>query len=161
MPHSEKHLQSSLCAVMSQSQVARAPHPVLAVDGISLERWLHGALPESWLLGLVPAQGWLIDDEEFRWAWQRISSVEPGTSTIVPVLVCGDDVDLSCSVVVVEQEALDEKIIWRRFGHSRSGGKEAGITTQWFSNLPALDFKRQEFESALNTFRTLANSEWK
>ena len=53
MPHSEKHLQSSLCAVMSQSQVARAPHPVLAVDGISLERWLHGALPESWLLGLL------------------------------------------------------------------------------------------------------------
>ena len=152
---------SSIDAVMFQSQCASAPHPVFAVDGTSLEIWLHSVLREPWFLGLVPAQGWLIDDEEFRWAWQRLSSTEQGTSTIVPVLVCADDVDLSCSVVVVEQEVKAAKIVWQRFGHSRSGGKEAGITTAWFPGLPILEFDRLEFENALNTFKALSNSDWK
>ena len=152
---------SSIEAVMYQSQCASAPHPVFAVNGASLEVWLNGVLQQPEFLGLVPAQGWLIDDEEFGWAWQSISSVEPGTSTIVPVLVCGDDVDLSCSVVVVEQEIEAETVTWRRFGYSRSGGKESGITTQWFPGIPSLAFNRHEFQNALNTFRALSGSEWK
>ena len=40
----------------------------------------------------------------------------------------------------------------RRRAHSRSGGKESGITTQWFPGIPSLAFNRHELQNALNTF---------
>ena len=146
---------------MFRSQVAKAPHPVFAVDGQSLEIWLNEVYPQAEPLGLVPAQGWLINDDEFQWAWERISSIDPETSTIVPVLVCGDDVDLSCTVIVVEQESTERSVIWRRIGHSKSTGREAGIVTQWFREVESLEFERNEFIQALKDFKSLADNEWK
>jgi len=152
---------STIEAAMFQSQHARAPHPVFSVNGQSLDVWLNDVHPQADVLGLVPAQGWLIDDEEFKCAWERISSVEPGTSTIVPVLVCSDDVDLTCTVVVVEQKANAETVAWLRFGFSRSAGIGVGTTTQWLTGCAPLEFDRGEFERALTAFKSLANSDWK
>ena len=151
----------TITAVMFQSCAASAPHPVLAIDGISLEVWLGSVRPEANSLGLVPAQGWLIDDDEFRCAWDRIESLEAGVSTVVPVLVCGDDVDLSCTVVVVEQVVSQESVTWQRFGFSRTAGRETGISTEWFFGVSPVTFSREEFSSALTAFKSLANTAWK
>jgi hypothetical protein len=145
-----------ITAIMFQSQNAKAQHPVFAIDGIPISVWLSGFEAAEVHLGSVPAQGWLIDDQEFKWAWERIESVDVGVSTIVPLLVCSDHADLTCSVVVVEQFASSGTITWQRFGRSRTAGFQTGIYTEWLSEIPAQVFPREEFLSALLSFKFLA-----
>lgn len=42
--------------------------------------------------------------------------VERKISCNFPLLVCGDDLDFSCTVVVVKTEWLEDKVIWTKFG---------------------------------------------
>lgn len=162
---------SSVSSLMIRSKVATAPHPVFAIDGISLEVWLGDRyLPDALgnrgylgddFLGLVPAQGWLIDDDEQKLAWDRIESVDAGVSTVIPLLVCGDDVDLKCTVIVAEQVASEEDVTWQRFGFSRTAGRETGISTAWIREIPPVTFSRAEFLAALATFKSLSSTSWK
>lgn len=66
-------------ATMHQSKHATAPHPVFTLDPIPLDNWIKGIAYDSAgndvTEALVPAQGWLIDDDHLRYAWQVL---EPG-----------------------------------------------------------------------------------
>lgn len=42
--------------------------------------------------------------------------VERKVSCNFPLLVCGDDLDLSCTVVVVKVEWLENSVMWSKFG---------------------------------------------
>jgi hypothetical protein len=61
---------NTITADMHQSHCARAPHPVLFIDGTPLERWVTGVIftrdGADSSDGLVPAQGWLLDEQELR-----------------------------------------------------------------------------------------------
>ena len=159
LPHPTK---CRITAEMFKSKHAHAPHPVFAIDGTSLDLWLSERLPDDWISDLVPAQGWLIDDADFALAWRRIERIEEDCSTIVPVLVCSDDVDLSCSVIVVEQVGAINEIIWRRFGRpDESRGDQCGATVKWFEDCPSCEFDRSEFVAALAEFKRMMSDEWK
>jgi hypothetical protein len=47
---------------------------------------------------------------------RRFAPGEDGTSTLVPLLVCSDDMDFDCKVFMVEQVFADGVITWERFG---------------------------------------------
>ena len=158
-PQATKH---HISAEMYKSEDAQFEHPVFAIDGLSLDQWLGQRVAADWIFDLVPAQGWLIKDEEFALAWRRIERVEDGCSTIVPILVCPDDVDLSCSVIVVEQVSAGDEIIWCRFGQpDESRGDQCGATVKWFDDSPSCAFGRSKFEVALAEFKRLMGDEWK
>lgn len=147
-------------AALHQSKHASTPHPTFTVDGAPLNVWLHQVAPEHDVLGLVPAQGWLINDDEFELAWRRLTPAEPNSATIVPILICSDDIDLACSVVVVEQYVQGTHIVWARFGYSLSGGIETGVSVRWFANIPPLEFELEAFHRALSRFKHLAKHDW-
>jgi hypothetical protein len=96
---------NSISATMYRSKFARAAHPVLTVDSIALGSWIKGVIYDGTGVdttdGLVPAQGWLTDENHSRHAWQILEPAAEDCSTIVPLLVCADDLDLSCTVAVV------------------------------------------------------------
>jgi len=155
-------IKHRISAEMFKSRHATAPHPVFAIDGVSLDLWLSERVPGDWISGLVPAQGWLIDDADFALAWRKIERVDDGCSTIVPILICPDDVDLNCSVVVVEQIGSGSEIIWRRFGRpSDSRGDQCGTTVMWFETYPTCAFDLTEFQTTLADFKRLMGNEWK
>ncbi|MFX9532959.1 hypothetical protein ABTO68_20405, partial [Acinetobacter baumannii] len=70
---------------------------------------------------LVPAQGWLYDyDSELALsnAWKLLKPEvykNGAVSTVVPILICSDDLDLACSVIMVEQVVSADQVIWARF----------------------------------------------
>jgi hypothetical protein len=151
-----------ISAAMFQTQYARTPHPVLTIGGESLDIWLDRMNPDKEVKDLVPAQGWLINDDDLALAWRRITRDDSDSSTIVPVLICSDDVDFSCSVVVVEQRCTSDKIIWQRFGYDYSVlGDQVGATVKWFESPSAIEFDRDMFLSALAELRRLIDHEWK
>ena len=86
---------------------------------------------------------------------RRFTPGEDGSSTIVPLLVCSDDMDLNCTVLVAEQLVQGGTISWLRFGWSISGGLEVGAQTRWISGTPPVEFALDDFNLALEDFATM------
>lgn len=130
----------------------------LTIDGQGIEKWLsaHLGFERLELLGL--SLMWLLDEEEDRLANQRIVPHEDGTSTIVPLLVCSDDMDFDCTVLVVEQVIKGNTVQWERFGWSLSPGMEVGISTRWEFEAQPVRFDLDEFRAALEKFAELAKT---
>jgi hypothetical protein len=94
-------------------------------------------------------------------AWQRIKPSDVGLTTIVPLLMCPDDVDFSCSVIVVEQSVTAELIAWERFGFAMDQPHDqVGATVKWFQASCKAEFSKLEFVSALASFQKLYDEEW-
>ncbi|QNM94761.1 hypothetical protein [Chitinimonas koreensis] len=150
-----------IAARMHRSTYATTPHPVLAIDGTPLDVWLQSQTGEADILGLVPAQGWLVDETELALAWRRIEPGQEGCSTIVPLLICPDDADFSCTTVVVEQELRSDEVVWHRFGYAADLPRDqVGATVRWFRHDSALRFPRAEFTTALAELKRLTQEVW-
>ena len=88
------------------------PFSSLTIDGIPLNIWINKNNIIEEANTLVPAQGWLYDFENelsLSNAWKLLkpeASEYGAVSTVVPILICPDDLDLVCSVIMVEQVIL-------------------------------------------------------
>lgn len=77
------------------------------------------------LLGLLPAWG-----GELEWPWENDfiwELVDSREELNVPVLVCEDDCDLSCIVILVHIRKTEDRIYWDRIGsldHSNGNNRE-------------------------------------
>jgi hypothetical protein len=148
-------MHHSISAARHQAKFARNACAWLLVDGIGIEQWLaeHLNYEEAAMLGLSLI--WLLDEEDGALASRRWTPGEDGTSTLVPLLVCSDDMDFDCTVLVVEQIVADGVITWERFGMSVSGGHEVGIQTRWMPDCQPVSFAAADFQQALEDFATI------
>ncbi|WP_406821390.1 hypothetical protein ACJA3S_07810 [Pseudomonas sp. KnCO4] len=146
---------SNLLSITShKSKYSLGFYPTFAVDGVPLEVWLpqHNREAE---LHLVSAHSGLSDDDDTYLVWDRTYSTAPGWETLVPLLVCSDDLDLTCTVIVAEQHADEHHVQWRRFGLLRDLITLQCPAVDWYDSIPSLTFERSRFESVLDAFRKL------
>lgn len=143
-----------ISTINHQPGFAKAPCTWIAMNGTPIDKWCAEAFayPDAITLGL--AQMWLVDEDEDRLAYSRLTPGEENSSTIVPNLVCSDDVDLSCTVIVVEQLISNQTVQWLRWGFSASWGMAVGISTKWErpQKTPLAIFEREEFEACVRSF---------
>lgn len=164
---------NSISAEMYQSNsTLYKPYPSFLVDREPLDLWLSQRLSKIDIHGenyflevdietLVPAQGWLIDNDEMETAWDRITPSDVGLTTIVPLLICDGDVDFSCIVLVVEQEVSDEFIDWCRVGFSMDFERDrVGGRVKWLDTPCKAKFQKTEYIDALDRFKKLCDTEW-
>lgn len=146
-----------ISAVKHQAGFSKSPCAWIAINGTPIEKWCAEIFnyPDAISLGL--AQIWLLDEEEDKIAWSRITPGEDESSTIVPILVCSDDMDFDCIVLVVEQLVSKNMIQWLRWGFSTSSGVEVGISTKWQTSVksPLATFHRNEFDECLKNFKQI------
>lgn len=150
-----------IAAIKYQANFSNSSCAWMAVNGTPIEKWCAETFnyPDANTLGL--AQIWLLDDEEDKLAWARITPGEDESSTIVPILVCSDDMDFDCTVLVVEQLIAKDTVQWLRWGFSVSGGLEVGVSTKWQASAksPLAIFDHSEFDDCLRNFKLImANS---
>ena len=102
----------------------------LIIDGIPIVSYLEQHKPVSLsmfhsLLGLLPAwSGKLIWQWENDFIWEMVNSLE---ELNVPILVCEDDCDLSCIVIVAHIHKDKNTVYWDKIGllnHSNINRKE-------------------------------------
>ena len=142
-------------AVVCQSKYAKAPHLMIAVDGIPWDIWLSSAVQNDDYLGLVPAISSLDNNDERSIAWKRIYPPATGKH-IAPILICPDDLDFSCTVVVAEISRQPGVVIWHRSGLDRTQTNHAndiGTNVQWFPEVGLLQFTEQEYTNCLEQFK--------
>lgn len=137
---------------------ARSACAWLMIDGIGIEQWLSTHLEWSDVARLGLSLIWLIDEDEDALANRRIIPAEDGSSTIVPLLVCSDDMNFDCIVLVAEQVIEGDTVHWRRFGCSISDKLEVGISTKWIAESKPISFALEDFQNALEQFTQLSKT---
>lgn len=108
-------------------------------------------------VGLVPTLlDWMTDEKERKVTWDRILPDE-GKKAIAPILMCPDDCDLVCTVVVAEVETRGNAVIWRRIGldYGDKFGKpeKVGKEVEWLE-LPEFRFQLADYKKAINQFKS-------
>lgn len=142
-----------------QLRTANKPHPMIFVNGRSLSEYLSELFDDEWISGLGPAITWLWEEDEVLATINRFTCEEVG-STTVPLLICGDDCDLSCTVIMVEVEITEDSVKWCRFGYDRTKSNnpnEIGTTIGWLQPEVSFEFNKEEYFSTRDELVSMAN----
>ena len=139
-----------------------AEHPAIIVDGLTLDLVLHAAsatrtdTAAPGYEGLVPAMFALIDSKEHLWATSVSLNFSLGRR-LVPLLVCPDCCDTSCSVVLADTVFNEAETEWQRIGTLRAvtGLSASYDDVAWLENLAPFRFDRASYVRA---FQSLAGS---
>ena len=130
------------------SKFVSEPHLSMAIDGVPLDQAL-GAEAEGLVSALL---GWFHDPADCEVPWERILP-EAGCTGYAPLLICPDDLDLKCNVVIVEVVAEEEVIRWNKLGFDMTPLGAVGAIVRWDPGWGPYTFRRDEYEACLSAFR--------
>jgi len=135
------------------SRYIKDPHPTILIDGLALDCFLNNFYPGDYILGLIPTiVDWISLDEESKLVEQIFDRTD--TKKILPILMCPDDCDLSCTVIVAEVETTSDYVIWNRIGVDKNNPKdlleknrflESGV--EWIEKVPFFIFNKEDYQS--------------
>jgi hypothetical protein len=131
----------------------------IVIDGKLLGDLLHESYPDANLSGLVPTLlSWLDNEQERRVTWERIIP-EVNQNKISPVLMCGEDLDFWCTIVVADSFATSNIITWARIGIDDTDDRglhpdHLGQRVNWLAHTGPYIFDRQEFVDCIEQFRS-------
>ncbi|MCZ8517487.1 hypothetical protein O9H85_35145 [Paenibacillus filicis] len=142
--------------VSMKSAYSDVEHHTIIIDGISLDLVIHRQYPSDNLLGMIPTIiDWVDDPKEKEFLKKRFNS--EGKEVVLPVLMCPDDCDLLCTVIVANVVKADGFIIWERIGIDMSyeefkllGCDGIGSTVDWLEKIPAMIFEETQYSSQLS-----------
>ena len=133
-------------------------HLHIFIDGIRFDKWLTNKTGNNWIIGLIPSWlGWFLFPQEAERVWEKTKLCEKEITNL-PVLICPDDLDLECDVIVCEVKYSDKSVHWLRIGKDASEYApfcaNVGKDVKWFQNVPELEFSRAQYETCIDTFKT-------
>ncbi|WP_400191565.1 hypothetical protein [Hymenobacter sp. B81] len=126
------------------------------IDGVWLDRKLDEQYPNQMYRGLIPTLvPWLDREDEKEVVWRRIIPGE-GETKICPILMCPEDNDFSCTLIVAEIKNCGDTIQWQRVGLDKTSEWEAekvGTIVEWFDKINNLVFSKNEYLLMINNFK--------
>jgi hypothetical protein len=120
-----------------------------------LDRWLDEVYPDNLYAGLIPALHLMYSYKDSEVVWSRIIP-EQNKTTICPVLMCPDDCDFSCTIIVAEIKRLDYLVEWNRLGINMTRDADSnavGNLVEWLPEFPSLIFSYDEYSKTIEIFR--------
>ncbi|WP_196889817.1 hypothetical protein [Aureivirga sp. CE67] len=143
------------------NQFSKEYYYELEVDGKLLEDFINEQNPEI-KKGLVPTLlNWLSDESERKVVWKRVLP-KIGEKEKLPILMCSEDIDFWCTLIIVEVETDENYIYWNRFGLEDSdttNPEEIAENVNWFENVNKMKFRRENYLKVLNEFKLRLNEE--
>src|SRR5690606_31609461 len=106
---------NEICVNVQYTNYLKVDHPIISIDGIPLDLYLHNLYPDNLFLGLIPTiTDWVTNQEDAEITLSRFYSKEE--ISILPILMCPDDCDFACTIIVAEVVKNENQVIWRRIG---------------------------------------------
>ncbi|MCC6369716.1 MAG: hypothetical protein IT236_01795 [Bacteroidia bacterium] len=131
-------------------------HINFKIDDIWLDQELDTHFTNSAYHGLIPTLSfWLETEEEKQIVWNRILP-DVGETLICPVLMCPDDCDFSCTLIVAEIVNTGEQILWTRLGLNRTedaAPDKVATKVEWFKGYKSFKFEMENYLQMLNDFK--------
>lgn len=130
------------------------------IDGFWLDEKLGELYPDCMYKGLIPTLvDWMERKDEKEVVWKRIFPNKNETS-ICPILMCPDDNDFSCTIIVAEITNHGDFVKWNRLGLDITKEWEAekiGSKVEWFDKINELSFEISEYLKMLENFKERMN----
>ncbi|WP_019639177.1 hypothetical protein [Paenibacillus fonticola] len=147
---------NELSVEMQRSKYVDLEHPVILIDGTPLDLYLNNLYPDNLYLGLIPTiTDWIGLKEETELVLDRFYSDHE--KVILPILMCPDDCDLICTIVVAEVIKKDNQVLWNRLGVDLSklgipyNYELVGTEVDWLNLVPKMKFDRNNYIENLKT----------
>lgn len=156
-----KHETSTIKAEMRKTIFAAEEHLAITINDELLDVFIDEFYPDEEYLGLIPTYLPAFDNEdEYDLVMERAVPKE-GKTTLLPILMCPEDLDLVCTVIVAQAKTQGDYIIWERLGVDKSEPdnhpQSVGTKVQWLTHInKPLYFKKSEYIECLNEFKKLA-----
>ena len=141
---------------LMKSEYSDVEHHTITIDGVPLDLILHKQYPTKNLLGLIPTLiNWIDDQKEKKLVINRYNSKEKEVS--LPVLMCPDDCDLWCTVIIAKVIISNGNVMWDKIGIDRSTREELlsgydciGSKVEWLDLIPQFVFDEDEYRTEIN-----------
>lgn len=147
---------------MTKTKYASVEHPTILIDGVPLDIILHKLYPDELFLGLVPTiTEWIDLKEEAEFVLSRFYSDQD--DVILPILMCPDDCDLNCTLIVADIVINQNEVIWRRIGVDLSNFgtpynyELIGTNVQWLNKINEMRFDKHTYYECLKSIYTTLN----
>ncbi|MBU3012300.1 hypothetical protein KO506_12865 [Polaribacter vadi] len=126
------------------------------IDNFWLDEKLEELYPEKFYGGTIPTLLFGMEiPKEKEVVHKRILPNENEIS-ICPILMCPDDCDFSCTLIVAEIQNCGNIIKWNKIGIDRTTEFEAekvGSKVEWFDKLNGFEFTKIEYDQMLAEFK--------
>ena len=143
-------------ACVANSQYSNAPHLNFVVDGVPLQTRLDTVAPHRQLAGLIPTLlDCLYDATDRALVWDRILP-QQGNCTHAPILMCPDDCDLWCTVIIAEAYLENQTVWWHRLGIDltrRDVPADVGTNVEWINGIGPFAFSLSDYQRCIASFR--------
>jgi len=134
------------------------------VNGERLDEYISKYVSDDYI-GLIPSWLDLYDEdyepsrEEKKYVWSQTELDEK--RKILPILLCPDDFDFTCTAIVVEVINETDAVIWNRFGvdvsefNPNADGvfKYIGSAVEWFDDIGPHVFGKSAYVSCVEAFK--------
>jgi hypothetical protein len=136
-------------AVLVSDESSSEPYLSMAIDGVYIDQ-----LFDESTRGLISSLlGWFHEASDCAVPWDRILP-ELGCTAYAPILICPDDLDLKCSVVIAEVACEDSVVRWSKLGFDASKPGSVGSVVRWELDWGSYVFAREDYERCLSVFRS-------
>jgi hypothetical protein len=152
--------------VRRQSIYSVGEHLDIAVDGAPLSEALAAVFPEEHIHGLVPCllpwHGSPEGARELQISLERFLP-PPGATTNAPILMCPDDLDFWCTIIIAEVQHAYNHIRWNRVGLNQCEGvklpEAVGNPTNWMEGFGGWSFGISDYQAVFEAFRLLSRDD--
>jgi|SaaInlStandDraft_1057018.scaffolds.fasta_scaffold363413_1 hypothetical protein len=143
---------NTITATKAPSKYCDEPHFQLFIDEQPLDKIIAQINPEyeGLVSTLLP---WFCDEEEYNYSIAKILPKE--NQSISPVLMCPDDVDLWCTLIVAKIKVEKETVTWEKLGLENSTAQtleELCSEVEWFDIKPFV-FELSEYKKTIKKFK--------
>ncbi len=125
------------------------------VDNYWLDEELDKVYPGNQYKGLIPTLLYGLMDKEEKIVWKTIFPDKGGIS-ICPILMCPDDYDFSCTLIVAEVENYGSFIQWKQLGVDKQTkwfDDEIKYNINWFPDFQSLNFEFNDYQKMILDFK--------
>ncbi|MFC4776106.1 hypothetical protein ACFO9Q_04915 [Paenibacillus sp. GCM10023252] len=151
---------NKLSVVDSNSKFVKGTHPIILVDGNPLDSILNEIYPDDLILGLIPTiVDWMSYDEESKLVQNVYSAAD--NKKILPILMCPDDCDISCTLIVAEVETIKDQVNWNRIGIDMNNPKDlikqnefVDSKIKWLDRVPRMTFSKEDYRLLDRIYKT-------
>lgn len=136
------------------------------IDNYWLDEKLEELYPDIFFGGTIPTLLFGMEIPKEKEVVQKRILPNENETTICPILMCPDDCDFSCTLIVAEIENCGDIIKWNKIGLDKTtdfDAEKVGTEVEWFEKISGFEFTRFEYEQMLSAFKKhyeIEKSEW-
>lgn len=130
----------------------------IKVDGTFIDELIDNLYPDNDIKGTVPTLlPWMELENEREIVWDRILPNDQET-TVCPILMCPDDCDFSCTLLVARITRKENVVVWEQLGANLTETTFqtphlVGTEVAWFDKIGPMTFERSNYEQMIAKFK--------